>query len=266
MRLPIIAVVGILLTVVVLIALPFMQTPDVPQSGHIPPGYNLIWNDEFQGSGLDGNNWRYRYPTQEYLAGFTDEKSVMQPEDGYLHLVTRFDGNKFLVGMIESKKAFRYGYFEARIRFQRLQGHHGAFWLQSPLYNQFLNDPGKSGAEIDIIEFFGNGRTEEDAQHNVYWNPYNSPDLQHRQRNLYIRRDNGVEISKDFHLFALLWTPDEYIFFIDGVESWRLKEGISQTEQNIVLSLVTAEWENKRLDTSKLPDEMLVDYVRVYQP
>lgn len=268
MRQPGLTVVGVLLlTIVVLIVFILTRQSNAPiPSANIPVGYQFVFGDEFDASNLDGNKWEYRYPNTKYLAGFTDEGSVVQTGDGYLHLVTRFEANKFLIGMIQSKQKFQYGYFEARIRFQRLQGHHGAFWLQSPLFGQFLDNAGKSGAEIDIIEFFGTGRSEEDAQHNVYWNPYNSPQRQHRQRNLNIRRNSGVELSEDFHLFALLWTEYEYVFFIDGVETWRLNEGISQVPQHIILSLVTAEWENQRLDASLLPDEMLVDYVRVYAP
>lgn len=257
----------LLLTLMWLITSVFTRQVNAPpSSANIPAGYEFVFGDEFDIDRLDLSAWQYRYPNSQYLVGFTDEASVVQPGDGYLHLSTRLDGHKFLIGMIQSKETFQYGYFEARIRFQHLQGHHGAFWLQSPLYGQFLDDPGRSGAEIDIIEFFGSGRIQADAQHNVYWNPYASPQRQHRQHNLYIRRNSGAELSDDFHQFALLWTENEYVFFIDGVESWRLNEGISQTEQHIVLSLVTAEWENQRLDASLLPDEMLIDYVRVYTP
>jgi beta-glucanase (GH16 family) len=267
-RLPVIVVVGVFAVVaLVLIASALTRrviTP--PPSANIPAGYQFVFGDEFDGDGLDSSEWEYRYPNRQYLAGFTDDASVDQPGDGYLHLVTRFDESKFLVGMIQSRDTFRYGYFEARIRFHRLQGHHGAFWLQSPLHGQFPDDPGRSGAEIDIIEFLGNGRTQADAQHNIYWNPYDSPQRQHRQHNLHIRRNSGAELSDDFHLFALLWTENEYLFFVDGVETWRSNEGISHVPQHIVLSLVTAEWENQRLDASLLPDEMLIDYVRVYTP
>lgn len=266
MRVPGFALLGIVLLIgyLVLTAISTRQVNVPPPSANIPVGYQFVFRDEFDAARLDTSEWEYRYPNSQYLAGFTDNASVVQPGDGFLHLATRFDGSKFLIGMIQSKETFQYGYFEARIRFQSLQGHHGAFWLQSPLYGQFLDDPGRSGAEIDIIEFFGNGRTQADAQHNVYWNAYASPERQHRQHNLNIRRNVGAELSDDFHLFALLWTENEYVFFIDGVETWRLDEGVSQTQQHIVLSLVTAEWENNRLDASLLPDEMLIDYVRVY--
>lgn len=266
MRLLLFAFFGILLLVAAaMIAPSFIQQSDgSTQSANIPDGYNLVFGDDFETAGLDDTKWEYRYVNRPYLAGFLSEDAIAQPGDGYLHLVTTYADNTFLTGMIQSIEQFQYGYFEARIRFQSLQGHHGAFWLQSLLYGQFLDDPGKSGAEIDIIEFFGSGRNDEDAQHNVYWNAYDSPHIEKRNYDLYIRRDSGDELSEDFHIFALLWTQNEYLFFIDGVETWRLNEGVSHTSQYVVLSLITAAWENERLDASKLPDEMLVDYVRVY--
>lgn len=233
----------------------------------IPDGYSLVFEDTFDQEGLDTTKWQFRYENgRPYGAGVAAHSAVQQPGDGYLHLVTSYQNGDFLTGMIRSVEEFQYGYFEARIRFQALQGHHGAFWLQSPLYGQYLDDPARSGAEIDIIEFFGNGRTATDAKQNVYWNAYGSEDLQGRLFEVFYRDQYGVELSEEFHVFALQWTPDEYVFFIDGVEIWRTSEGVSHTPQFIILSLTTTGWENGRLDVNRLPDEMQVDYVRVFMP
>lgn len=240
------------------------EPPSIVHSGFVPDGYTLIFSDEFNQIGLDTTQWRHRYVNRPYLAGYNSEESIEQPGDGYLHLITRHKNDQFLTGMIQSIEEFQYGYFEARIRFQSLQGHHGAFWLQSPLYGQYLDDPGQSGAEIDIIEFFGTERSQTDAQHNVHWNPYASEAKQQVSHDLFYRQEYGDELSGEFHIFALQWTEDEYIFFIDGVETWRTSEGLSHVPQYIVLSLITSAWENARLDIQQLPDEMLVDYVRVY--
>lgn len=239
-----------------------------PPSPYVPDGYQLVFFDEFETAGLDTARWRHRYREgHSYGAGIASHSSVYQPGDGLLHLVTRYEDGQFLTGMVRSVPQFQYGYFEARIRFQTLQGHHGAFWLQSETYGQIVGDPGRSGAEIDIIEFFGNGRIATDAKQNVYFDPYISGQEQPGAEHDLFYRDthNGVELSEDFHVFGLLWTPNEYVFFIDGVETWRTSVGMSHVQEYIVLSLTTSAWENDRLDTALLPDEMVVDYVRVYQ-
>lgn len=243
------------------------RQPPVP-SPYVPDQYRLVFFDEFENHGLDTAHWRHRYREgHEYGAGIASHDSISQPGDGLLHLVTRYEDQQFLTGMIRSIPQFQYGYFEARIRFQSRQGHHGAFWLQSETYGQFVGDPGQSGAEIDIIEFFGNGRAATDAKQNVYFDPYISdqdqPGLEHEL--FYRDAHAGVELSEEFHIFSLLWTPEEYTFFIDGTESWQTNVGMSHVQEYIVLSLTTSDWENARLDPALLPDEMLVDYVRIYQ-
>jgi beta-glucanase (GH16 family) len=243
------------------------QTPTPIPSEYVPPNYRLIFGDEFADKSLNTAKWKFRYKDgHEYGAGFASYGSVTQSGDGYLHLVTRYEGSQYLTGMIRSTVQFRYGYFEARIRFQKLQGHHGAFWLQSESYGSIVGDPGRSGAEIDIIEFFGNGRISTDAKQNVYYDPYVPGQKQPGDTFEMFYRNNhgGVELSEDFHILGLLWTEDEYIFFIDGVETWRTSIGLSHIEEYIVLSLTTSEWENDRLEVNQLPDEMFVDYVQVF--
>ncbi len=242
-------------------------------SAYVPNEYALVFFDEFATSGLNTANWRHRYNEgHRYGAGLASHTSVEQPGDGYLYLITRYENEQLLTGMIRSQQQFQYGYFEARIRFQQLQGHHGAFWLQSETYGQMVGNPGQSGAEIDIIEFFGNGRIPTDAKQNVYYDPYLSSDeravgeQQPGDEFEVFYRDNnaGAELSEDFHVFGLLWTESEYIFYIDGVETWRTSVGLSHVQEHIVLSLTTSLWENASLDTMLLPDEMVVDYIRVY--
>lgn len=80
----------------------------------------------------------------------------------------------------------------------------------------------------------------------------------------YRHHQDGVELSEDFHIFGLLWTEEAYVFFIDGVETWRTSVGLSHVEEYIVLRLTTSAWENHRLDVTQLSDDMLVDYVKMY--
>jgi hypothetical protein len=202
-------------------------------------------------------------------------ESVTLDGKGFLRLETFKKGETIHTGMIGTQGLFqkKYGYFESRIRFQKLQGHHGAFWLQSPSYGKVLDDPGRSGAEIDIIEFFGSGRKDRGAAVNVYWNPYRPKPIRAGPAALDLdpilgKPASGTEpareLSDDFHVYALLWTAKEYVFFIDGQEVYRTSEGLSHQPQYLVLSVLCSGWERKRLDEAKLPDAMVVDYVRVH--
>jgi beta-glucanase (GH16 family) len=243
-------------------------------SPHVPAGYRLVWNDEFNGTSLDLKKWQYRYLGKRESAVIAKE-AVTLDSKGLLHLRTFKKDDVIHTGMIGTQGVFqqKYSYFEARIRFERLQGHHGAFWLQSPTYGKVLDDPGKSGAEIDIIEFFGAGRKDRGAAINIYWNPYKPKALRAGPTVLDLdpvlgKPTTGVrparELCDDFHIYALRWTAKEYVFFIDGKEMYRTSEGLSHQPQYIVLSLLCSDWERKQLDDAKLPDAMTIDYVRIY--
>ncbi|WP_020472927.1 glycoside hydrolase family 16 protein [Zavarzinella formosa] len=243
-------------------------------SEFVPKGYRLVWNDEFDGPNLDLKKWQYRQLGKRDGAIIAKE-SVTLDGKGFLRLSTFKKDDVIHSGMIGTEGKFlqKYGYFESRIKFQSMQGHHGSFWLQSPTYGKFIDDPGKSGAEIDIIEYFGAGRKDRGGAVNVYWNPYKPKALRAGPKELDLEpilgkpdpaKKPAPELSDDFHVYALNWTDKGYVFLIDGKELYRTTEGLSHQAQNIVLSLLCSDWERKRLDDSKLPEAMIVDYVRVY--
>jgi beta-glucanase (GH16 family) len=50
-------------------------------------------------------------------------------------------------------------------------------------------------------------------------------------------------VMEGFHTFGLLWTPDEYIFYVDGKETWRSKAGgVCQVPQYMLLSDEIGSW------------------------
>src|SRR5690606_31900979 len=55
----------------------------------------------------------------------------------------------------ENKFSFKYGVAAARIKFPKAEGQHGAFWLQPQTRVATSVNPKLTGAEIDIIESFG---------------------------------------------------------------------------------------------------------------
>jgi beta-glucanase (GH16 family) len=223
-----------------------------------PQGYELVWRDEFDGERLDAAKWEVRQPG-EREGTVVSKDAVALDGKGHLVLTTFQRDGTLHVGMVGTQRTFqaRYGYFEARIRFQALQGHHGAFWLQSPTYGRHIDDPGRSGAEVDIVEYFGSGRWDGGGGINVYWNPYPKPKTAGTRVRL-------SEADRRFRIYALHWTAEGYRFFVDGEPVFSTREGLSHRCQYLVLSLLSSAWERPRLPLGKLPDAMLVDYVRVY--
>jgi len=244
----------------------------IKHSRSVPKGYTLVWNDEFEGKELDLSKWEYRYPGERDGAVISKD-AVSLDGKGNLLLTTTIKDGKPSTGMVGTQKTFQkaFGYFEARIRFERAQGQHGAFWLQSANYGKVIDDPAACGAEIDIVEFFGSGRPDGGVSCTVFWNPYPNPKKATQKIDVIGPLNSSSqpgrprsEICDDFHLFSLLWTKEGYQFFIDGAGVYGTAEGLSQCEQYIVLSVLSSEWERSKLDPMTLPDSMTVDYVRVY--
>ena len=129
-----------------------------------------------------------------------------------------------------------------------------------------IGNGGRDGTEIDIVESIFNERGRYNAAY--HWDGYGS---QLKSLNSGSNRKLPVDIyDGEFHVFALDWSPSEYIFYVDGIEYWRsdggskfMNSGINQNPNYIKLSVEGAAWAGN-LPTDFTEAEMLVDYVRVY--
>lgn len=241
--------------------------------------YQVVWRDEFVGDMLNTDNWTMPSIKVREAASLNSDGTIVV-EGGLLHLKTLWRNEKVHASYIQTRgrHEWKHGYFECRLKFQKLQGHHGAFWVQTPSFRSFTDQPEKSGTEMDIIEWFGSGRRHGWAGMNIYyWGTTDKgvpgsvrspsiPDFPKMGGPQDGSPDSPMkDLSEDFHIYGLLWTEKECAFFCDGVEIMRDVKAISQIPQYIVLSLLCSHWERPRLDVAKLPDEMQIDYVRVYQ-
>jgi beta-glucanase (GH16 family) len=233
----------------------------------VPKGYKLTFQDEFDARQLDLTKWDYRL-LGERDGTLLSQEAVALDGKGNLLLGTFEKDGRLLCSMISTQKSFlqKYGYFESRIKFQSHQGVHGAFWLQSPTFGKVLDDLTASGAEIDIVEFFGAGRSDGGLQAAIHWNGYGKDLKTVKKAAFEAASASRPETSEDFHVFAVDWTNQGYRLLVDGVEFYRTNEGLSHHEEYVVLSLLSSSWERGRLKTADLPAIMTVDYVRVYAP
>lgn len=152
----------------------------------------------------------------------------------------------------EGRYTFRYGVIAVRAKFPVQNGVHGSAWLQRT---------DTRGVEIDFIETFG---PKYGIQHKVHY----TKDGQSARLGGYVKSLPAVKTAewwKDYHVFSVEWTPKEYVFRVDGVETFRTNEGISTGQQFIILSLLASDWELKRVVPGEMPATMSVDWVRVWQ-
>ncbi|MCF6379253.1 glycoside hydrolase family 16 protein [Nocardioides KLBMP 9356] len=163
----------------------------------------------------------------------------------------------------EGSFGFRYGVAAARVKFHRLRGQHGAFWLQ-PTGGMY---PGALGSEIDVVEYFGDRHPQGglatfthryDGRRRVSaggWVPDSSSYLRSR-------RDGW---SRNYHVFSVEWTPTTLVFRIDGKETVRMRGNVSAVRQFPILSLIAADYEIPKITARRLPQHMYVDWVRVWE-
>lgn len=166
----------------------------------------------------------------------------------------------------EHTRLFRHGIAAARMKPQRAKGMHSAFWLL-PEATKFTDGDPAAGTEIDVVEFFGetpNGR-ETIGSFVSYYEP-GWQNVQHGGMFREARRvlDDDSRWWDEFHVFSVEWTPEEYIFRIDGREYHRETNAVSQAQQYLVLSMLASDHELAELTADEFDDTAQVDWVRVY--
>jgi beta-glucanase (GH16 family) len=217
--------------------------------------WQLVWQDEFGGTTLDRSKWVYR-PDGKRRDGWWNRRAVTLDGRGHLVIETIKESDTYIDGCVTTQGKFEhaFGYYVARIQLQRQPGHWPAFWITGPGVASVGNG-GRDGAEIDIME---KPWLDERVQHTFHWDGYGQD---HKSEGK-VARVPGV--SEGFHVFGLWWSPDEYVFYVDGRETWRTEGGgVCQVPEYMLLSDEVGPWGGD-ISQAKLPVRFLVDYVRVY--
>lgn len=248
--------------------------------------WRLVFNDEFDGDAVNTQVWN-RFPAaidnEDYFFYGSTSETVVCPEnvyvkDGSLHILAENnpidlgDGveHKYRTGILQSrnKTELSYGLFEARIKMPDLPGSNPAFWLMPHKYEDgfsFIgleNSKGEEGygAEVDIMEhIYTDGNA---YQSTVHWGGYGDG---HKSWTA-VPKPVMEGDPYDWHVFAVEWSPSSLKFMVDGAVT-AVYSGIAvpQGPEFLILSLgMGGSWIGTP-DESRLPAEMLVDYVRVYQ-
>lgn len=235
--------------------------------------WTLVFQDEFNASGdeLD-KNWNFQNgPSGHILCSRWRENVVT--ENGLCRLLNRKEnrgGQEWTSGSMWTKRKFKYGYFEARYRFAPTSGLNNSFWIMTvaprspaasesnaasgrfPHPNETPDQPGRF--EIDICE----GHWPDKINMNIHnWSG------KHWSKPKSYRAE-GKDLSRDFHVFGLLWSADELVWFFEGREIRREPNTICHGEAPVWFSSAVMKWAGEVTDKID-GTAMEVDYVRVYQ-
>ncbi|MET9849460.1 glycoside hydrolase family 16 protein [Streptomyces ossamyceticus] len=238
----------------------------------VPGDWHLEFHDDFDGSRLDRKRWTtcYDWNDDGCTIGSSGELEWYQPgqvsvDGGKLTLaaerrtVRGSDGqvHPWVSGMIstgrddwyaEPRETFTYGYFEAAIRIPAQSGMAPAFWL---IPASRFTPP-----EIDIMEFLG---APDELTMYVHWR--NAEGDERKQRGAFA----APGFPDNYHVFALLWEKDRLVWYVDGVERFRVTapERIPHVPMEVILNLAVGLLKPPPPSTDSA--RMLVDWVRVWQ-
>ncbi len=249
----------------------------------IPPdaeeGWELVWQDEFDGDTIDPANWTYDIGGWGWGNGeaqyYTDRPENARVENGLLVIEARqekFENSYYTSARLltQGLHAFQYGRFEARIKVPSGVGTWPAFWMLGDNFGRDTEDPNQSNwpnvGEIDIMEYVG--REPDLVVGTVHGPGYAGAGGLTR----WFRQD--TPIADDFHTFAVEWDFDGIRWFFDDELYYDLSRDVVGNREWVFdqpffiivnLALGGTLGGTIALDT-QFPQVLYVDYVRVYQP
>ena len=250
------------------------------QSADSYVGYTKVFSDEFDGTELDTDMWRFDIGTgsngwgNNELEYYREENASV--ENGLLVIEARkenFGGRAYTSSRIKTEDnfSFTYGRVDVRAVVAEGKGLWSAIWM---LGQNFADVSWPYSGEIDIVDTVGGPGNEDTAVHNVYYNNGGldasySPSSAGTEHKL----SSGATYSNSFHVFSIEWSPDKIIWYVDDVQTHSLSiaDGSDRAEafrKDFFLILNVAiggDWPGSPVTATQFPRGMLVDYVRVFQ-
>lgn len=241
-------------------------------------GYTLAFEDNFDGDEIDYTKWRVSYNVGAgedgalRRAGYYEvSDDTVDVSDGVLTVSTLYKDGQYGEGWYtcwlessvlgsmgseapilcaeEDYRGFEstYGYFEVRCIAPPCEGIWSAFWMMpnSEGMSGLGGEPGGAdGVEVDVMEspyYYWGALKRDNVRHVLHGDGYtynkteSSEDI--RVRDMY----------SSFHTYGVLWTETEYVFYVDGNETWRTTYnvdgehmGVSHVPQYMILSVEVA--------------------------
>lgn len=238
-------------------------------------GYNLVWNDEFDGDQIDKNKWMNVVtgnPANNELQYYTSRDENSYVKDGNLFIIAKReeytgpDGTRSYTSArlnTSKTKTFQYGKVTARIKLPQGQGIWPAFWMLGSNID-LLGWP--QCGEIDIMEMIGGGDDRDNTTYGtLHWDANG-----HQEKGESEKLSSGI-FNDDFHEFTVNWDSTKVEWFLDNKSFSTLDitdHLMSEFHQEffIILNLaVGGNWPGNPNSETVFPQEMVVDYVRVYQ-
>lgn len=252
--------------------------PPVPLSkGYFSPmeydGYDLVWQEEFNANSINTANWDFEIGDGcPDLCGWgNNELEYYRAEnawvaDSVLTIEARQEsfGNRDYTSarmISRNKQSFLYGRIDIRALMPQGQGIWPALWM---LGDNHSSVGWPECGEIDIMEMIGGH--ENTAHGTAHWQ--NGQDYASYGQST---TTSTYSLAEAYHVFSIVWDESSIKWYLDNVQYNELSitdPQMSEFHQEFWFILnvaVGGNWPGNPDATTVFPQQMKVDYIRVFQ-
>lgn len=249
---------------------------------------DLVWSDEFDGTGtINSVKWHHQIqlpPGGSWYNGelqhYTNLISNSYVQNGNLHIVAKQENytnqgvtKQYTSARLNSKFAFKYGRVDVRAKLPMQQGTWPAIWMLGKNINEdgaffdanFGTTNWPACGEIDIME---HGITPSQPINYIQ-------SAIHTPSSFGATVNHGGTIANnlgtDFHVYSMNWSPNQISFLLDGVIFYTYNPSVKNvntwpfdSDQYLLLNIAMGGVAGN-INSNFIQDEMVIDYVRVYQ-
>jgi len=239
------------------------------------PGYTLAWSDEFSARSLDLTAWNQEIGNgangwgNHELEYYTNSTKNSFLSNGNLIIEARkeaISGFNYSSARLttQNKKSFKYGRIDIRAKLPVAKGMWPALWM---LGSNITSVPWPGCGEIDIMELVGSAPSNVKAT--LHWKDGAG---NHASKGADYTLSGG-NFSQQFHVFSLIWVKDMVKCYVDD----HLTATVTSTDLGAVTNPFNADqffifnvatggdWPGPPDLSTSFPQQMFVDYVRVFQ-
>jgi hypothetical protein len=251
--------------------------PVTSDDGYITPlsytGMNLVWQDEFNGTSLNELDWNYETGTGSSGWGNNELQNYRTANttvsNGRLVIEARkenVNSSAYTSSRLttQNKFDFKYGRVDIRAVMPQGKGLWPALWM---LGTNITTTGWPSCGEIDIMEMIGGGSNDSKTHGTVHWS-----DGSNQYASFGASKALGSgKLSDEFHVYTIIWDASSITWYLDDVQFNTISTSPAHLDEFrnnfffIFNVAVGGNWPGSPDGNTVFPQQMTVDYVRVFQ-
>lgn len=240
------------------------------------PNRELTFEEDFNSSEIDKSKWNTSFPWETHSPAKVTEdnleiknsiaKFIVKAKSGYIDGWWGTSYYKFTRPHLDTLGKFSqmYGRFECKAKVKNVKGLFPAFWT---LTNEHINNEiGTIKPEIDVFEHFDNNNGKKQIGCSLHYGiTYDKPDS--KRTTSYVR---WVDFSNKWAIYSVEWTKESIKWYINNelVKIFYIRDMKHHEIPTHPMFIIINEGVHEDrllLNTSKLPEGMEVDWIRIYK-